>query len=55
MGNNNVHFENGSANQGNGFAYANNYYTVPKEQFNALLESQKKLSSLVAKIVDKLG
>ncbi|HLK26944.1 MAG TPA: helix-turn-helix transcriptional regulator [Puia sp.] len=55
VGNNNAHFENGSTNQGNEIAYTNTYYTIPKEQFDLLLENQKQLASLIEKISAKLG
>jgi transcriptional regulator with XRE-family HTH domain len=52
---NNMHFKITSIDQGNKFAGTNNYYTIPKEQFDLLLENQMKLTAILERISNKLA
>jgi transcriptional regulator with XRE-family HTH domain len=52
---NNVHLKIKSVEPRNEIADSNNYYTIPKEQFDLLLENQRRLAVLLDKISSRLA
>jgi transcriptional regulator with XRE-family HTH domain len=51
---NDVHFENGSVNNGNGLVNAENFYSIPKEIIDSVLQQQQLLQALSQDILARL-
>jgi transcriptional regulator with XRE-family HTH domain len=49
--NKNVHFENGSVVQGNVLVHSENYYAVPKDVLDSIIENQQNITQLINFII----